>query len=126
MRWKSVIWRWLAGVVPLSLAGSHAAAHALAGSAQVEVRTFAFAPDTLRVDAGTRIQWTNRDAIEHTVTWGTPDELDARLESASLDSSGAIHTATPREPGRYGYFCDRHRFMRGMVIVTSPGEHTND
>lgn len=126
MGWKPLGWSAIAGLAALSLAGSHAAAHALATEAQVEVRTFAFAPDTLRVEAGSRVRWTNRDAIEHTVTWEAPDESARRLQSAVLDSAGVTHTVTLPDTGRFGYFCDRHRFMRGVVIVTSPGERSND
>jgi plastocyanin len=115
----------MAGAIPLLLAGAHAFAHAHAEASEVEVRTFAFSSDTLHVEAGMRIRWTNRDAIEHTITWGTPDERDDRLASGTLVSAGATHTATPRAAGRYRYFCDRHQFMRGVVIVTSPGERTN-
>ena len=46
--------------------------------ATVAIRTFQFAPDTLRVKAGTRVVWTNADEIEHTITSGTP----ARWQSA--------------------------------------------
>lgn len=125
MRWRTWLWSVLPGAVPLLLAGGHAAAHTVA-IAEIEVRTFAFSPDSLAAGPGTTIRWTNRDAIEHTITWGSPDERDVRIAPASLDSAGAIHTATLRDPGRYHYFCDRHRFMRGVVIVTSPGERTDD
>lgn len=126
MRWKPVHWRAIAGAASLSLASAHATLHALTDTSQIEVRTFTFSPDTLVVAPGTRIQWTNRDAIAHTITWGTPDERDERLQSATLDSAGATHTARPCSAGRYPYFCDRHQFMRGVVIVTSPGERTNE
>jgi plastocyanin len=85
--------------------------------AAVELRTFQFAPDTARVPAGTTVRWTNRDQIEHTVSGGTPD---ARLAGwhLVLGTSGASLTRTFDRPGTYTYFCDRHQFMRGTVIVT--------
>src|SRR5262245_42489176 len=49
------------------------------GNTTVEVRTFQFTPDTLRVSAGTRVEWTNGDDIEHTITAGTPEKRDTRL-----------------------------------------------
>ena len=53
----------------------------------------------------------------------------AILGSALVLTAGlaqAQTTVTLPDTGRFGYFCDRHRFMRGVVIVTSPGERSND
>ena len=122
MRWRDLSRCTTIAAFPLLLASAHASLHAPNDAAEVGVRTFAFWPDTLHVPPGTRIRWTNHDAIQHTVTWGVPDEGDTRLASATLDSAGATHTATPRAAGSYPYFCDRHRFMRGVVIATSPGD----
>jgi plastocyanin len=38
--------------------------------ATVDVRTFQFQEPLLEVQAGTEVVWSNRDAIEHTVTSG--------------------------------------------------------
>ena len=83
----------------------------------VAIRTFQFAPDTIRVKAGARVVWTNADEIEHTVTSGTPDKPDGRFNGV-VDKRGATYSATLEKPGTYAYFCDRHRFMNGTVIVT--------
>jgi plastocyanin len=82
----------------------------------VAIKTFQFAPDTLRVKAGTRVVWTNADDIEHTITSGTPDSRDGRFNGV-LDKRGASYSAVLKETGTYRYFCDRHRFMNGTVIV---------
>src|SRR5690349_5723324 len=84
--------------------------------APVSIRTFQFAPDTLRVKAGSRVVWTNTDEIEHTVTSGTPDSPDGVL-SGVVAKRGATYSAVLSTPGTYRYFCDRHRFMNGTVIV---------
>ena len=84
--------------------------------AAVMIRTFQFAPDTLRVKVGTRVVWTNADDIEHTITSGTPDVRDGRFNGV-LDKRGAIYSAVLKQAGTYRYFCDRHRFMNGTVIV---------
>jgi plastocyanin len=88
----------------------------IAPSAAVSIRTFQFAPDTLRVKAGTRVVWTNTDEIEHTVTSGTPDSRDGRFDGV-VDKRGATYSAVLERAGTYRYFCDRHRFMTGTVIV---------
>ena len=82
----------------------------------VSIRTFQFAPDTLRVNAGTRVVWTNTDEIEHTITSGTPEIQDGRFHGV-VAKRGASYSAVMKEPGTYRYFCDRHRFMNGTVIV---------
>ena len=87
-----------------------------APDATVSIRTFQFAPDTLRVKAGTRVVWTNTDEIEHTITSGTPDTRDDRFNGV-VATRGATYSAVLKEAGTYRYFCDRHRFMNGTVIV---------
>ena len=82
----------------------------------VSIRTFQFTPDTLRVKAGTRVVWTNTDEIEHTITSGTPETQDGRFNGV-VSKRGASYSAVIKEPGTYRYFCDRHRFMNGTVIV---------
>ena len=87
------------------------------GDSSVIIRTFQFAPDTLRVKAGTHVVWTNTDEIEHTITSGTPDSRDGRFNGV-VDKRSASYSAVLKTPGTYRYFCDRHRFMNGTVIVT--------
>lgn len=81
------------------------------------VRLFRFRPDTLRVRAGAPATWVNRDAIAHTVTSGTPGAPDGRF-AAPLDSAGARARLRIARPGTYPYFCERHAFMRGVLVVT--------
>ena len=84
---------------------------------QVDVKTFQFAPDTLRVSVGTTVRWTNQDDIEHTVTAGSPSERDASF-NAPLAKKGATAERTFDRTGTFTYFCDRHQFMRGTITVT--------
>ena len=87
------------------------------GDASVAIRTFQFAPDTLRVKAGTRVVWSNADEIEHTITSGSPEKRDGPFHGV-VDKRGATYSAVLERAGTYRYFCDRHRFMTGTVIVT--------
>lgn len=84
---------------------------------RVDIRTFQFAPDTVKVTAGTTVTWTNRDEIEHTVTTGTPDGRDGTLH-AVLRTKGDSVSMRFERAGTWAYFCDRHRFMRGVITVT--------
>ena len=87
------------------------------GDASVAIRTFQFAPDTLRVKAGTRVVWSNADEIEHTITSGSPEKTDGPFHGV-VDRRDATYSAVVERAGTHRYFCDRHRFMTGTVIVT--------
>ncbi|MGQ0646527.1 MAG: plastocyanin/azurin family copper-binding protein [Gemmatimonadaceae bacterium] len=84
----------------------------------VELKTFQFSPDTTRVAVGTAVTWVNRDQVEHTVTGGTPQARTAAWNHVLRDAG---RSATKRfdRAGTHTYFCDRHQFMRGTVIVSS-------
>ncbi len=84
---------------------------------RVDIRTFQFAPDTVKVTVGTKVTWNNRDEIEHTVTTGTPDGRDGTLD-AVLRMKGDSASRTFERAGTWTYFCDRHPFMRGVITVT--------
>ena len=103
-------------VAPMPRLAAGTARTQAVADAVVSIKTFQFAPDTLRVKAGTRVVWTNADDIEHTITSGTPDTRDGRFNGV-LDKRGATYSALLKQAGTYRYFCDRHRFMNGTVIV---------
>jgi plastocyanin len=85
-------------------------------AAAVNIQTFQFQPGDLTVRAGTRVTWTNRDQITHTVTSGTPENRDQRF-NAPLAGQGTTFAHTFAQAGTYPYFCDRHQSMRGTVRV---------
>ena len=103
----------LRGTPRLPGSGNHARHVA---DAAVTIRTFQFAPDTLRAKPGTRVVWTNADEIEHTITSGTPESRDGRF-SGVVVKRGSTYSAVLEKTGTYRYFCDRHRFMTGIVII---------
>ncbi|MGH2654112.1 MAG: plastocyanin/azurin family copper-binding protein [Actinomycetota bacterium] len=82
----------------------------------VTVQMFKFAPASVRVRAGTTVRWRNTDEVLHTVTAGTPQETTGRFDG-DLDGAGTAFRFTFEEPGSYPYFCSRHPFMRGEVLV---------
>jgi plastocyanin len=91
--------------------------------AAVEVRTFQFQKAILEVPAGTEVVWSNRDAIEHTITSGAPDSADG-VFAGRLADSGATFRHMFGRAGTFRYFCERHHFMRGeiRVVPLSHGE----
>jgi plastocyanin len=81
----------------------------------VDIQNFAFVPETIVVQTGTTVRWTNQDAAPHTVTSNT-----GLFDSGTLQN-GETFEFTFDQPGRYAYFCAIHPFMTGRVIVVDQG-----
>ena len=75
-------------------------------------------PDSVEIQAGDRIRWTNLDGAFHTVTSGNPGDADAgTLFDASLNP-GESFEFTFEVPGEYRYFCRPHSAgMRDYIIT---------
>jgi len=124
VRWAMVlimvpVFSLAAGVGPASAGGTcHSAATAGRG-VSVTVRGLCFGPTVLYVLPGTRVTWTNRDPVLHTVTglgfrWGSGDSL------GQGNSISYRFTA----PGVYPYSCIIHPGMVGAVVVGDAGSPT--
>lgn len=77
----------------------------------VEIKDFAFSPDSIIVTNGTTVQWTNRDSAPHTIT------IDKVLDSGTLNQ-GQTYSYTFNDAGTFEYICAIHPSMRAKVIVT--------
>ena len=86
------------------------------GSSEVSVKQFAFDPASLEVESGSTVTWSNSDQILHTVTAGTPESPSEEFHE-EMPEAGATASHTFDDPGTYEYFCSRHNFMKGTVIV---------
>ena len=108
----------IVAVVALALAnhgsgspGARSTAAVAGKAADVTIRNYAFAPQSLTVKVGTRLTWTNSDSTAHTAT----------ADQGSLDT-GTITRAQSKtidfgHPGTYAYHCAFHAFMRGTITV---------
>jgi len=98
----------------LALAAALLVPHvAAAADAAVTIDNFTFSPPSLSVPVGTRLVWTNRDDIPHTIT----DAANPRsFKSAPLDTKDTFAFTFTR-PGVYHYFCSLHPHMQGTVTV---------
>jgi plastocyanin len=85
-----------------------------APTATVEITKSAFAPKELTVAPGTRVVWTNRDEVPHTVT-----SSDKAFASKGLDTSDTYEFTFTTE-GDFKYLCTVHPFMTGVVHVRKP------
>jgi plastocyanin len=74
-------------------------------------KSYRFDPQTIEIDAGETVTWTNNDNFTHTVKIdGRGDHKVGRGESVSI---------TFDKPGTFHYVCTLHSHdMHGTVIVT--------
>lgn len=100
-------------IVPTGEAIPAAAAASDGGEAAISVDNFTFSPPLLTVATGTRVVWTNRDDIPHTVV-GADDPRMLRSPPLDTDDTFAFTFAAP---GTYRYFCSLHPHMQGTVVV---------
>jgi plastocyanin len=86
------------------------------GTESVEIKLFIFKPLEIEVPVGTNVVWTNEDAIEHSVSHGTP-EKPGQVFDSDFFTRGEKFSYTFNEPGEYDYFCKRHPSMKGKIKV---------
>ena len=77
----------------------------------IEIKGFAFTPQTATVKVGTQITWTNKDSAPHTVTAD-----DRSFDSGTLNQ-GESFTFQFTTPGTFAYICTIHPSMQATIIV---------
>lgn len=75
----------------------------------IDIKNFAFDPNSLTVKAGTTVTWTNQDSAPHKI-------LGSGFESGDL-SKGQTFSYTFNDKGKFDYSCSIHPSMKGKVIV---------
>ena len=78
------------------------------------MRNTAYTNTRIEVTLGTTVQWTNNDALPHTVT-ATDSSFDSGLIAA-----GKSWQYTFTKAGTYNFYCMPHPFMKGVVVVKAP------
>jgi amicyanin len=81
---------------------------------KVVIENYAFSPMVITVKVGTTVTWTNKDAVNHSVT----------VDSGSMPSSPLFgrdqpYSYTFTKTGTVTYHCAPHPYMHGTVIVTN-------
>jgi plastocyanin len=84
------------------------------GDTTVNIASFKYMPEKLKVKAGSEVTWVNQDKAPHTAE--TDEGVKAGFDTGRLDlgEKGAV---TLDKPGKFEYFCVYHRFMTGTVEV---------
>jgi plastocyanin len=77
----------------------------------MELSGYAFSQQSLTIEAGSTVTFTNRDEVGHTVT-----AKDGTFDSGLL-STGKSYTATFSKPGTYVVYCKPHPKMTATIIV---------
>ncbi len=77
---------------------------------RIEIRGFAFNPQTITITKGTTVTWINEDSATHTVT--------GNAFITEILNQGQTFSYTFDEAGTFDYWCKIHPSMRGKVVVT--------
>lgn len=78
----------------------------------VGIMNFTFSPDTLTINAGDTVVWTNIDSVNHDVVSDSGSELNS---TSLLNGQKYSHTFT--KTGTFNYHCGIHPSMKAKVIV---------
>lgn len=81
----------------------------------VTIQSYAFSPSSITVKAGTKVTWTNKDSVAHTVT---SDSGSADTFNSGDINQDATYSYTFNTVGTFTYHCTFHPSMLGKVIVT--------
>jgi plastocyanin len=100
----------LAAALFVAACGAGGSSEPVATTEVAMVKSYRFDPETIEIEAGDTVTWTNEDNFTHTVQVdGQGDHEVGQGESVSI---------TFDEPGTYDYVCTLHsKDMDGTVIV---------
>ena len=79
---------------------------------KIEIKNFAFNPQTLTVKSGDTITWINRDEEPHTIV-----SVEKQFKKSTALDTDQEFTITAGAPGTYTYFCSVHPKMTGTIVV---------
>src|SRR5213082_319866 len=79
---------------------------------KIEIKDFAFNPQTLTVKSGEKVTWINRDEEPHTIV-----SVEKQFKKSTALDTDQEFTITAGAPGTYSYFCSVHPKMTGIIVV---------
>jgi plastocyanin len=82
---------------------------------KIEIKDFAFNPQTITVKSGEKITWINRDEEPHTIV-----SVEKQFKKSTALDTDQEFTITAGAPGTYTYFCSVHPKMTGTIVVVKP------
>jgi len=81
----------------------------------ISIKQYMFSPMSTTVKVGTKVTWTNEDAVAHTVT--ADQKQPGAPDSMNIAQHGS-YSFTFTKAGTFKYHCLPHPYMHGTVIVT--------
>jgi|WetSurMetagenome_2_1015567.scaffolds.fasta_scaffold719488_1 plastocyanin len=88
----------------------------------VSIVDFSFSPESVQVNPGDSVLWTNNGTYTHTSTSGVNGVWDSLWDSGNLTHGATFVHGFPAS-GKFRYFC-RHHYsggMTGVVVVRASG-----
>jgi amicyanin len=82
----------------------------------VSIKNYMFTPAVIKVKVGTKVTWTNTDAVSHNIVADNPSS-DA--PNTKLFAKGESVSFTFNKAGTYTYHCFPHPYMHGTVEVVN-------
>jgi plastocyanin len=79
----------------------------------VKIKDFLYAPETVTVKKGARVDFENLDTAPHTATIA---EGAMKFDSGTIEK-GETKSVSFAKPGTYAYLCLFHPYMKGTVTV---------
>ncbi len=76
-----------------------------------------WSPTDISINAGDTVHWMNVDSVAHTVTAGSPADVQFDVFDSSLLPANETWSFTFDDAGSYDYFCMIHAWMTGSVTV---------
>lgn len=81
------------------------------GANEVWIQNMSFNPASITVTMGTKITWTNKDGVAHTVT------SNSNFFDSGNIANGGVFSYTFTTAGTYPYYCRIHPTMTATVVV---------
>lgn len=78
-------------------------------STAVTIKGFAFQPQSVTIQKGGTVTWTNQDSVVHDVKFSDGQSPDLK--------NGGTYSKTFDKTGTFDYICEIHPTMKGTVIV---------
>ena len=85
-----------------------------------------WSPNTVTVDVGGVVIFSNTDNAPHTFTAGNPrDGLSGEFDTGLIVAGGESYEWSPDTKGEVLYFCMVHPWMEGLIIVEAEAEEVH-
>jgi len=78
---------------------------------QVIIQGFGYQPQSIEIEAGTTVTWTNRDPVQHDA-----DDREGSWDGPLLDEGGTWSRTFPAA-GAFLVTCSIHPYMQSLVTV---------